>query len=223
VAAVCGLAFDAATLAAVQARPVVEVLEALDGAIEAALVVETDRHGRYAFAHALVGETIVSGLPRIAARAAPPARSRTSSSSAIATARAGAGDVARHLRAAGALAAGDDVAAWELAAAREATAALAHAEAASHLEAALAARPGIPAGERSAVLLAAGHAHDRAGRRRRARAAFVQAAELARSAGDADLLAQAALGHGGTARRHRGGRPHRRGPARGGPRDRARR
>jgi predicted ATPase len=74
VAAVCGLAFDAATLAAVQARPVVEVLEALDGAIEAALVVETDRHGRYAFAHALVGETIVSGLPRIAARAAPPAR-----------------------------------------------------------------------------------------------------------------------------------------------------
>ena len=49
------------------------------------------------------------------------------------------------------------------------------------------------------MLLALGHAHDRAGRRGQARAAFAEAAELARAARDADLLARAALGHGGTA------------------------
>ena len=42
-------------------------------------------------------------------------------------------------------------------------------------------------------------AHDRAGRRGPARAAFAEAAELARGARDADLLARAALGHGGMA------------------------
>ena len=49
------------------------------------------------------------------------------------------------------------------------------------------------------MLLALGHAHDRAGRRGRARAAFAEAAELARAARDPDLLARAALGHGGMA------------------------
>ncbi|HEV2785524.1 MAG TPA: AAA family ATPase, partial [Solirubrobacteraceae bacterium] len=62
-AAVCGQEFDVTTLARVEDRPVVDVLEALDAAIEAALVTATDRRGRYAFAHALVGETIVSALP----------------------------------------------------------------------------------------------------------------------------------------------------------------
>ncbi len=49
------------------------------------------------------------------------------------------------------------------------------------------------------MLLALGRARDRAGRRGGARAAFAEAAELARRSGDAELLGRAALGHGGTA------------------------
>ena len=83
----------------------------------------------------------------------------------------------------GALAGGERLATWELAAAREAGAALAHADAAAHYEAALAgARQPDP--ERGELLLALGHAHDRAGRREQARAAFAEAAELARAADD---------------------------------------
>ena len=198
VAAVCGLEFDVSTLARVDDRPLGEVLEALDAAIEAALVAPAGRRGRYAFAHALVAETIVSAL-------APSGRARLHLHVAEILAErhgageAGAGEVVRHLRAAGALAGDERLAAWELAAAREATAALAHSDAAEHYEAALAVRPHVQQRERAETLLALGRAHDHAGRRRRARAAFAEAAELARASRDGGLLARAALGHGGTA------------------------
>ncbi len=98
VAAVCGLEFDVTTLARVDDRPVVEVLEALDGAIEAALVAATDRRGRYAFAHALVGETIVCALP-----ASRRARLHLQIADVLAdrhdAGEVGAGEVVRHLRA----------------------------------------------------------------------------------------------------------------------------
>jgi tetratricopeptide (TPR) repeat protein len=193
VAAVCGLEFELDTLARVHDRPVVEVLEALDGAIAAGLVAATDRGGRYAFAHALVAETIVSALP-----ASRRARLHQQVADVLAAGDMGAGEVVRHLRGAGALAA-ERLAAWELAAAREATAALAHAEAAAHYEAALATRSPMPPHERADAIVALGHAHDRAGQRAEARAAFAAAAELARDAGDPDLLARAALGYGGMA------------------------
>ena len=198
VAAVCGLEFDAGTLARADDRPVVELLEALDGAVESVLVTASDRPGRYAFAHALVRETIVSAL-------APSHRARLHLRVAEVLAdrhhagEAAAADVASHLRDAGALADAGRVATWELAAAREATAALAHADAAAHYEAALAARPRAGDGERGEILLALGRADDRAGRRAPARAAFARAATLAEAAGDGELLARAALGHGGTA------------------------
>jgi DNA-binding SARP family transcriptional activator/tetratricopeptide (TPR) repeat protein len=197
VAAVCGLEFDVETLARVHDRPVVEVLEALDGAIAAGLVAATDRGGRYAFAHALVAETIVSALP-----ASRRARLHLHVADLLAerhdAGQVGAGEVVRHLRGAGALA-GERLAAWELAAAREATAALAHAEAAAHYAAALAARSAVQPPERAEILIALGHAHDRAGQRAEARAAFADAAELARRAGDPELLARTALGYGGMA------------------------
>jgi DNA-binding SARP family transcriptional activator len=196
VAAVCGLEFDVTTLARVEGRPVVELLEALDGALESALVGPTDRAGRYAFAHALVAETIVSALP-----ASRRARLHVQIAGVLAdrhdAGEVGAGEVVRHLRGAGALV-DQRLVAWELAAAREASAALAHSDAAAHYEAALAARSGARGRERVELLLALGHAHDRAGRRGQARAAFVEAADLARVARDSDLLARAALGHGGT-------------------------
>jgi tetratricopeptide (TPR) repeat protein len=114
VAAVCDLEFDVTTVARVDDRPVVEVLEALDGAIEAALVAATDRRGRYAFAHALVAETIVCALP-----ASRRARLHLQIADVLAerhdAGEVGAGEVARHLRGAGALAGGDRLATWELA------------------------------------------------------------------------------------------------------------
>jgi hypothetical protein len=198
VAAICGLEWDVGTVARVDGRPVAEVLEALDGATAAALVAPLGRHGRFAFAHALVAETIVSGLP-------PSRRARLHLELAAVLAeahdagRVGAGEVVRRLRGAGALAEPERLASWELTAAREATAAMAHADAAAHLEAALAARPGAGVTERGELLLALGHAHDRAGRRAQARAAFAEAAELARAAPDPEQLALAALGHGGMA------------------------
>ncbi|HWC27069.1 MAG TPA: AAA family ATPase, partial [Solirubrobacteraceae bacterium] len=198
VAAVCGLKFDVTTLARADDRPVVEVLEALDAASDAALIAATDQRGRYAFAHALVAETIACALP-----ASRRARLHLKIADILAERHeagdVGAGDVARHLRAAGPLAEADRLATWELAAAREATAALAHAEAAAHYEAALAVGADGRDRERGELLLALGRAHDRAGRRARARAAFLEAAELARAARAPDLLARAALGHGGVA------------------------
>ena len=201
-------------------RPVVEVLEALDGAIEAALVAATDRRGRYAFAHALVGETIVAALP-----ASRRARLHLQIADVLAdrhdAGEVGAGEVARHLRAAGALAGDDRLATWELAAAREATAALAHSDAAAHYEAALAVRPADQDPERGEVLLALGHAHDRAGRRGQARAAFAEAAELARAARDAGSARARGARPRRDGGRHRRRRPDGRAPARGGARGRA--
>ena len=172
VAAVFGLEFDITTLAEVHDQPVVDVLEALDGAAAAALLAATDRPGRYAFAHALVGETIVAALP-----ASRRARLHLKVADVLAerheAGEVGAGEVTWHLRAAEPLAGAERLATWELAAAREATAALADAEAAAHYEAALAGGPDAE------LLLALGHAHYRAGRRERARGVFREAADLA--------------------------------------------
>jgi DNA-binding SARP family transcriptional activator len=194
VAAVFGGAFDATTLARLDGQPVAEVLDALDGAIAAALLAATDPPGRWVFAHALVGETIAHLLPasrrmRLHLRIADDLAERHDAGEVA------AGEVVRQLRGAGPLADAERVATWELAAAREATAALAYSEAAAHYQAALAARAHDPA--RGGILLALGDAHDRAGRRGQARAAFAEAAASAREAHDPALLARAALGHGG--------------------------
>ena len=103
VAAVCGLEFDVTTLARVEDRPVVELLEALDGAAEAALVAPADQRGRYAFAHALVRDTIIAALP-----ASRRARLHLQIAGVLAdrhdAGEVGAGEVVRHLRAGAALA-----------------------------------------------------------------------------------------------------------------------
>lgn len=192
VAAVCGLEFDLTTLAEAHERPVVDVLEALDGACVAALVAATDQPGRYAFAHALVAETIVATLAA-SRRARLHLRVADVLAEHYTAGTARAGEVVFHLRAAGPLAGAERLTTWERAAAREAAAALADADAAAHYEAALA------GGRDAELLLALGHAHYRAGRRERARAVFREGADLASAAGDADLLARAAVGYGETA------------------------
>ena len=191
-AATAGLRFRLADLAAPAGRSPAELLDALDEAVRAGLVV-SGADDRFAFAHALVADAIVAALP-----ASGRARLHLQLAEALeASGTTSPGLVASHLQAAGPLAPADQVVRWSRAAAREATDALAHGDAAEHLSAALAAGP--PAGERAELLVALGHAHDRAGERDAARASFAEAAGLARAAGDAALLSRAGLGYAGLA------------------------
>jgi DNA-binding SARP family transcriptional activator/tetratricopeptide (TPR) repeat protein len=191
-AATMGLRFDLKVLAAAGDRPVDELLDALDEAVAAGLVVRGAGE-RFAFAHALVAEAILSALP-----ASRRARLHLQLAEALeAAGDAPPGRVASHLQAAGPLAPTDRVVRWSVAAAREATEALAHSDAAAHLAAALAAGP--PARDRPELLIALGHAHDRAGEREAARASFAEAAALARARGDPTLLSRASLGFAGLA------------------------
>jgi DNA-binding SARP family transcriptional activator/tetratricopeptide (TPR) repeat protein len=191
-AATVGLRFDLRGLAATGDWPSAELLDALDEAVAAGLVVG-GADDRFAFAHALVAEAIVSALP-----ASRRARLHLQVADALeAWDFASPGLIASHLQAAGPLAPADRVVRWSKAAADEATDALAHADAAAHLAAALAAGP--PARDRRELLVARGHAHDRAGERDAARASFAEAAALARAAGDAALLSRASLGFAGLA------------------------
>lgn len=191
-AATAGLRFDLKGLAAAGDWPADGLLDALDEAVAAGLVV-SGPDDFFAFAHALVAEAIVSALPS-------SRRARLHLRLADALEASGApppGLVASHLQAAGPLAPPDRVARWSLDAAREATERLAHSDAATHLGVALAAGPS--ARDRPQLLVALGHAHDRAGGRDAARASFAEAATLARAAGDAALLARASLGFAGVA------------------------
>ena len=180
-------------------RPVVEVLEALDGAIEAALVAATDRRGRYAFAHALVGETIVRALP-----ASRRARLHLQLADVLADRHDGRRGAAP-ARSSGTCAAPgrwptrERLATWELAAAREAAAALAHAEAAAHYEAALAARAGAGSRARRAAARAGPRPRPRGAARTGPRRVRGGRRARPRARATADLLARAALGHGGMA------------------------
>ncbi len=191
-AATVGLRFDLKRLAAAGDWPSDALLDALDEAVAAGLVAR-GTGDRFAFAHALVAEAIVAALP-----ASQRARLHLRLADALeASGDSSPGLVASHLEAAGPLARADRVARWAVAAAREATEALAHSDAAAHLAAALAAGP--PAADRPELLVALGNAHDRAGEREAARASFAEAAALARTTGDAALLARAGLGFAGLA------------------------
>ena len=197
VGAVIGLEWDVATVARALEREPADVLEALDGPRAAGLAAEAGPVGRYAFAHALVAEALLAGMP-------PSRRARLHLRVADALEEGGAeggaaGEIARHLRAAGPLVSSERSAAAELAAARQATAALAHEEAAGHYEAALGVLPPDREGgfDRAEALLGLGDARERMGCREAARNAFSEAAALALERGDGRLLARAALGYGG--------------------------
>ncbi len=191
-AATIGLRFDLQVLAEAGDWPSGDLLDALDEVTAAGLIV-AGGSGRYAFAHAVVAESITSALP--ASRRARLHLQLADGLEASGVARAGV--VASHLQAAGPFAPAERVARWSLAAADDATAALAHSDAATHLAAALDAGRSAP--DRPALLVSLGRAHDRAGAREAARASFAEAASLASAAGDAALLAQASLGFGGLA------------------------
>ncbi|MEA2492261.1 MAG: hypothetical protein QOJ29_172 [Thermoleophilaceae bacterium] len=196
VAAVAGTTFSFVLLERVLGEES-HVLDALDEAVAAGLLTEAE-HGHYAFAHALVRQTIYGQLS-----AAWRIRLHRQLGEALET----LGDTETHIEAlahhfahAAADGQGSKAARYALAAGRNATARLGHEEAAAHYEQGLRAltlTAQLQDVDRCELLLALGQAHWHAGELDHARQAYGQAAELAEKLGDAAALAHAALGYCG--------------------------
>jgi hypothetical protein len=195
VAAVIGRAFDARTLARIEAIHPDRLLALLEEALDARVVVDVPHTvGRYAFAHTLIREVLYDEVPagrrvllhrQIADELeAPAAGGRGGAPLPSGGARRGTARAVTASRRAG-----------DHAAAR-----LAYDEAAEHYSRALEALAldvGIDVGERCELLLSLGEARRSAGAVDASRTDFLAAADLARQLGSGERLAHAALGYGG--------------------------
>jgi len=195
VAAVIGREFDPGLVEALLRLDEPRFLAALEEALEAGLLVESAREpGRYAFAHALIRETLYDGM-------SSQRRARIHGRVAEALEKGGEpaplGALAYHFTRAGRRADAGRAIDYAVRAAEEASAILAHEEAAEHYAQALdlLTRYAPQNHERRCeLLLRLGEAKTRAGEGALARAAFDEAAALADQLGDAGRLARAAIG-----------------------------
>ncbi len=201
-AALIGRDFDFGLLRAVAGVSEDELLDVLEAAVRAGLLVEVaSTPGRYSFVHALLRTTLEEELSstrrallhgRIGEAIEKRARFRLDSVLV---------DLARHFLAAGPDEA-DRAAEYAARAAEQAIERLAYEEGAELLAAALDARDAVgwPApADRARLLLKLAGAVSRTGRWEEARERYAEAATAARDAGEPELLAQAALGHSGGA------------------------
>ncbi len=199
VAAVIGRDVDAALLERVVLLAEDEFLSALDEALAAGLLVESDEHpGSYVFSHALIRETLYEGM-------SVPRRARVHKRVGEAIEAAQGRRQGRYLPelayhfTRGVVDAEDAEEAinYALRAAEQAGAMLANEEAAEHYARALdVQRRFQPEAirRRLALLLALGEARVRCGERAYASSAFREAAALAEQLGDGAALARAAVG-----------------------------
>ncbi len=195
VAAVIGRDFDAELLERVVSLDEDGFLNALDGALEAGLVVESPaRPGRYGFSHALIRETLYEGM-------SAPRRARTHRRVGEAL-EPGAGErsltaLALHFtRAANAQDAGKAID-YAMQAGEQATGMLAHEEAAEHYSRALEVLERFDPGAdelHCELLIRLGEARVRAGERPLAWETFREGAAIAVRLGDSAHLARAAIG-----------------------------
>jgi tetratricopeptide (TPR) repeat protein len=200
-AAVLGREFDVAALGSLTGRPLEELLEILDEAVAARIVVEAPGAlGRLRFSHALVRDTLYDGLP--GAR-----RVRLHREAGAALERRYGSDLEPHLAELAhhfirAAPAGEVDKAVEYArrAGTEAVRQMAYEEAVRLFGLALATlelQPVVEPRRGCELLLGLGDAQARAGEEAVSKETFVRAAEVARTVPDASLLARAALGYGG--------------------------
>ena len=198
-AAVAGHQFDVTLLECLPDLAGEDALAAVEAASAAQLVrEEPGSPGLYAFAHALVRQTLYDELSAVrrarlhaALAAAIEQRHRDAPERHL-------GELAHHHLAAVTTAGSERAANAALAAARAAAMQLAYEEAGAWYERALGALPAAaPARTRGETLLALGDARERAGERAAARDAFRAAAQIARELADGELLARAALGFSG--------------------------
>jgi len=202
VAAVFGRSFRTDWLADAGSWTPADVLDALDPAVQRHLIAE-EAIGCHRFVHDLVREALLDGIPS-GTRA--ELHGRVGESIERLTGRAShdhLDEIAVHYSEAARLGQVQRAVESRLRAAERARAMLAHHEAAEHqLQACELARldPAIDADRRCDMLLALGEAWVRAGAYEPANHAFAQAADHARSLGDARRLAAAAMGQAGPGR-----------------------
>ncbi len=200
-AAVLGRAFDVALLSRVAGRTPAELLDLLGEALGAGILVEREeRVGHYAFAHALVRQTLYEEL-----RAPQRVRLHRRAAEALEAVFAASdepplSEIAHHFFEAAPGGSAEQAIAAAKRAAERAHAVLAYEESARLYEQALEALA-IAAPEaaerRFELCTAAGAEHAAAGAREAARARYRAAAGIARGLGRADLLAHAAIGYRG--------------------------
>jgi DNA-binding SARP family transcriptional activator/tetratricopeptide (TPR) repeat protein len=196
--AIAGPEFDLDVVAEVAGLPPDTALDVLDAAVRARILDEVEP-GRYVFVHALARDALTG--PLTGARTARLHGLIAASLEARAEQHPDRYLTPLAHHALEAASTGDPERAVELAdrAAARAVAVHAHEDAADLLERAIGVlnrRGGAPR-RRGELLCALGHAHERAGTTELARAAFDRASELARTLGDVELLARAALGAAG--------------------------
>ncbi|MFN2537319.1 MAG: AAA family ATPase [Mycobacteriales bacterium] len=175
--ATAGVDIDSSLLADVTGAPVADLL---DEAVRARVLLDDD--GPH-LAHDLFREALLSELS-----ASRLADQHAALGHALAVRGAPPEQVAAHLVAA----ASPEARTWSERAARDATARFGHEEAARHWRNAI--QHARDDTDRTLLLLELAASHDRDGQSAPARAAYLQAAELARTRGDARSIAVAALG-----------------------------
>jgi class 3 adenylate cyclase/tetratricopeptide (TPR) repeat protein len=199
-ASVQGRDFDLEVVARATGRSPGDVLDALEEAMDARLVMEVERRpGRFRFAHALVHETLYQELPVRERR-----RLHDRVGAALVELRGDdfesyLAELAHHFSQAARPGQADQAVAYARQAGDRAMKVLAYEEAAGHYQRALQAldlQAGPDAAERCDLLLALAEARMAAGEPEEARAQYQQAAGLARRLGDGARLARAAFGLG---------------------------
>jgi DNA-binding CsgD family transcriptional regulator len=194
-AAVIGPGFELATVRSASSVPEGELRDGVDEAVRSGLLVEQPGRGlAYRFEHELVRRAVEERLS-----AARKAETHLRVAEALehgwsaGDSRAVLAALAHHYAVGAAIGGLQKAVSYNLLAAESALGALAYEEAADHFGTALELGVRDPR-ERGALMLRLGDAWHRAGHADRALEAFAQTADLARTLGDAELLAQAATG-----------------------------
>jgi class 3 adenylate cyclase len=198
-AAVIGRQFELEQLQQITGSPPPTLLETLDEAVQARIIVELpDGLGRYAFVHGLTRETLYEQLPR-----ARRVNTHLSVMSALESLHADSieahlPELAHHANQAILVGGPGKAVEYATRAAARAASMLAYEDAVTHYDAAVSALgPQGSAERRLELLMALGSACWSSGEYNRSRDAYRAAAELAKELGSSDQLALAALGYSG--------------------------